>query len=65
MNPDFATVEADQEEVNLTRFELELEEKRQFFLEGADQYRQRIPIFYSRRIADIQWGAKLLAKPGP
>ncbi|MCZ6904421.1 MAG: DUF5916 domain-containing protein [Acidobacteria bacterium] len=65
LNPDFATVEADQEEVNLTRFELELEEKRQFFLEGADQYRQRIPIFYSRRIADIQWGAKLLAKPGP
>ena len=64
VNPDFATVEADQEEVNLTRFEFQLREKRQFFLEGADQFRQRIQTFYSRRIGDIQWGAKLLGKSG-
>jgi hypothetical protein len=32
--PDFATIEADQEQINLTRFELTLPEKRQFFLEG-------------------------------
>ncbi len=30
LNPDFATVEADQEQVNLTRFELNLPEKRNF-----------------------------------
>ena len=38
INPDFATVEADQEEINLTRFELSLPEKRNFFLEEADIY---------------------------
>ncbi len=65
INPDFATVEADQEEINLTRFELNLKEKRQFFLEGAEQYRQRIPIFYSRRISDIRYGAKFLGQRGP
>lgn len=62
VNPDFATIEADQEQVNLTRFELSLPEKRQFFLEGAEQYRQRIQTFYSRRIADIRAGAKLLGR---
>ena len=39
--PDFATIEADQEQINLTRFELTLPEKRQFFLEGQDQFNQR------------------------
>ena len=67
--PDFATVEADQEQINLTRFELTLPEKRQFFLEGQDQFNQRFPAryptFYSRRIADITTGGKLLGKQGP
>ncbi|MEE9502196.1 MAG: DUF5916 domain-containing protein, partial [Candidatus Aminicenantaceae bacterium] len=36
VNPDFATVEADQEQINLTRFELSLSEKRNFFLEGSE-----------------------------
>jgi hypothetical protein len=62
VNPDFATVEADQEEINLTRFEVSLAEKRQFFLEGAELFNQRIRTFYSRRIADISGGAKLLGK---
>lgn len=64
VNPDFATIEADQEVVNLTRFEVGLREKRQFFLEGSEQYRQRIQTFYSRRIADIRFGAKLLGRYG-
>src|SRR5215510_11192007 len=67
--PDFATVEADQEQINLTRFELTLPEKRQFFLEGQEQFNQRFPnrypTFYSRRIADITTGGKLLGKEGP
>src|SRR5262245_51414328 len=67
--PDFATVEADQEQINLTRFELTLPEKRQFFLEGQEQFNQRFPnrypTFYSRRIADISTGGKLLGKQGP
>ena len=46
VNPDFATVEADQEQINLTRFELSLAEKRNFFLEGSEICRQRISLFY-------------------
>ncbi len=65
VNPDFATIEADQEQVNLTRFELSLPEKRPFFLEGGELFRQRIRTFYSRRIADIRGGAKLIGKRGP
>lgn len=64
INPDFATVEADQEQINLTRFEISLAEKRNFFLEGSEIYRQRIRLFYSRRIADIYGGVKLYGKSG-
>ncbi len=63
--PDFATIEADQEQVNLTRFEVSLREKRQFFLEGQELFGQRIRTFYSRRIADITGGAKVLGRQGP
>lgn len=64
LNPDFATVEADQEQVNLTRFELNLPEKRNFFLEGSDIYQQRLRLFYSRRVADIYGGLKIYGKVG-
>ena len=58
---DFAQVEADQEQVNLTRFSLFFPEKRPFFLEGAGLFDFGIPrtsfrrpppllLFYSRRI---------------
>ena len=60
-NTDFAQVEADEEQVNLTRFSLFFPEKRPFFLEGAGlfdfgvprtSYRRPPPmlLFYSRRI---------------
>lgn len=65
VNPDFATIEADQEEVNLTRFEVGLREKRPFFLEGNELFQQRIRTFYSRRIADIRGGGKIIGKRGP
>jgi len=64
INPDFATVEADQEQINLTRFELNLPEKRNFFMEGNAAYEQRIRLFYSRRISDIYGGAKVYGKVG-
>jgi hypothetical protein len=60
LNPDFATVEADVEQVNLTRFEVSLPEPRQFFLEGNELFAQRIRTFYSR-VADIR--AALAAGP--
>ena len=62
VNPDFATIESDQERINLTRFELSLNEKRNFFLEGSEIYKQRIRLFYSRRISDIYGGIKVYGK---
>ena len=62
ISPDFAMIEADQEVINLTRFETYLPEKRNFFLEGSEIYRQRIRLFYSRRISDIYGGGKGLWK---
>ena len=38
LNTDFAQVESDQEQVNLTRFSLYYPEKREFFLEGAETF---------------------------
>jgi len=64
VNPDFATIEADVEKVNLTRYEMRYPEKRPFFLEGAENYSTRIRQFYSRRIGEIPWGAKVSGKLG-
>ena len=53
-NTDFAQVEVDDEQVNLTRFSLFFPEKRQFFLERASvfdfQFENFNRLFYSRRI---------------
>jgi len=64
INPDFATVEADVEQVNLTRFEMSYSEKRPFFLEGNENYSTRVKQFYSRRIGEIPWGMKVNGKFG-
>jgi len=64
INPDFALIEADVEEINLSRFELFVPEKRPFFLEGIEMYSQRIRQFYSRRIGDITAGGKLVGGLG-
>ncbi len=50
VNPDFGQVEADPSVLNLTAFETFYEEKRPFFSEGSDFFRQRINLFNSRRI---------------
>jgi len=63
LNTDFAQVEADQEQVNLTRFSLYYPEKREFFLEGAEIFSfggsgghrwhrgdTDMNLFYSRRL---------------
>ncbi|MFC1553295.1 DUF5916 domain-containing protein [candidate division KSB1 bacterium] len=61
-NPDFATIEADVVQVNMSRFELSYPEKRPFFMEGGENYSTRIKQFYSRRIGEIPWGLKLNGK---
>ena len=54
-NPDFSQVEVDDQIINMTRFEINLPEKRQFFIENSDLFsgfgnnREARP-FFSRRI---------------
>jgi Domain of unknown function (DUF5916) len=74
VNTDFAQVEADEEQVNLTRFDLFFPEKRPFFLENASTFQfgqpQAIDLFFSRRVGlsntgvpiDILGGARLSGK---
>ncbi len=76
VNTDFAQVEADEQQVNLTRFPLFFAEKRPFFLENAQLFQlgkpQAIDLFFSRRIGllangqpvDIVGGARLSGKLG-
>jgi len=62
--PDFATVEPDEERVNLTPFELYLPEKRDFFLDGSDYSDQPIQLFYTKRIGDLYGGARFQGAAG-
>jgi hypothetical protein len=70
-NTDFAQVEGDQEQVNLTQFRLFFPEKREFFLEGSNLFdfgqasetggggsRPPTLLFYSRRIG-LEKGGKI------
>jgi hypothetical protein len=80
-NTDFAQVEVDDQQINLTRFNLFFPEKRPFFLENAgtfgigtgDSQTRAIELFFSRRIGigpsgelvPIQVGGRLTGKAGP
>lgn len=74
INTDFAQVEADEQQLNLTRFDLFFPEKRPFFLENASTFQvgqpQGVDLFFSRRIGlssagtpiDIIAGSRLSGK---
>ncbi len=64
VNPDFATIEGDKEQINLTPWELKFPEKRIFFQDGNEMFDTRIQTFYSRRIGDILFGGKVNGKVG-
>jgi hypothetical protein len=76
INTDFAQVESDQMQVNLTRFSLYYPEKREFFLEGKNYFNfglgHSTQPFYSRRIGlapdnsivPIIAGARVMGKTG-
>mgnify|MGYP001491132600 CR=1 FL=1 len=77
LNTDFAQVEADELQVNLTRFNLQFPEKREFFLENRQTFQfggdgADTPVmFYSRRIGlnanrlvPIQAGGRLTGRAG-
>lgn len=56
LNPDFGQVELDQPVLNLSAFETWFNEKRPFFMEGADLYSTPFTLFYSRRIGRAPTG---------
>ena len=49
--PDFGQIQTDDQELNLSPYELYYSEKRQFFTEGTELF-ERGDIFYSRRIGE-------------
>ncbi len=66
VNTDFAQVEVDDQQVNLTRFSLFFPEKRPFFLENAGAFRVGTggtELFFSRRIG-IEGGAPVPIEAG-
>ena len=79
VNPDFSQVESDQPQVAVNqRFELFYPEKRPFFLENASIFKyvrtapsdptmRLIPemLFFSRRVQDPRFGARITGKSGP
>ncbi len=65
-NPDFSQVESDEPQITVNqRFEVFFPEKRPFFLENADFFKTPIDLFFTRRIGDPQFGARLTGKTGP
>jgi len=53
VHPDFGQVESDAAEMNLSHFELFLDERRPFFLESQSVFRMPFDMFYSRRIGAV------------
>ncbi len=65
VNPDFAQVDADVFEINLTRFPTRFKELRPFFTERTSIFNTPLELFYSRRIGakgDILGGGKITGK---
>lgn len=65
VNPDFSQVESNEPQVTINeRFEVFFPEKRPFFIENADFFQTPVNLFFSRRIADPQFGARMTGKIG-
>jgi Domain of unknown function (DUF5916) len=65
VEPDFSQVESDQPQVTVSeRFEVFFPEKRPFFLENASYFATPINLFFTRRIVNPQFGARLTGRLG-
>jgi hypothetical protein len=65
INPDFSQVESDDPQVTVNqRFEVQFPEKRPFFLENTAYFSTPENLFFSRRIVDPEFGARLTGKLG-
>ena len=65
LNPDFSQVESDDPQVTVNqRFAVFFPEKRPFFIENAGFFQTPVNLFFSRRIADPQFGGRMTGKAG-
>jgi hypothetical protein len=65
LNPDFSQVESDEPQVTVNqRYEVYFPEKRPLFIENAAFFNTPEQLFFSRRIIDPQFGARLTGKYG-
>jgi hypothetical protein len=65
LNPDFSQVESDDPQVTVNqRFAVFFPEKRPFFIENAGFFMTPINLFFSRQIADPQFGGRMTGKLG-
>lgn len=65
INPDFSQIEIDATPIDLNqRFAFQFEERRPFFLDGADVLEDRQETLYSRSVVDPLYGAKLTGREG-
>ena len=65
VNPDFSQVEADAAQLQSNQqFALFFEERRPFFLEGAEFFQTPVRAVFTRSIADPSFGSKLTGKVG-
>ncbi len=65
LNPDFSQVESDDPQVTVNqRFAVFFPEKRPFFIENAGFFATPIDLFFSRQIADPQFGTRMTGKLG-
>lgn len=63
INPDYSQVETDDPQVTINkRFEVFFPEKRPFFLENINYFKTPLQLFYSRRIADPDFGIRMTGK---
>lgn len=63
LNPDFSQVETDQLQLNFNDgFALFYQEKRPFFLEGADYFTTQFDVLYTRQIADPDFGLRVTGR---
>lgn len=64
VNPDFSHIESEVQGIVLSDLEQRLTDRRPFFQEDGRVFRAPIALFYSRRINEMAYGAKLIGKTG-
>ena len=66
VNPDFSQIESDEPQITVNqRFEVFFPEKRPFFQENSTFFETPVPLLFTRRIADPEFGLRLSGKTGP